>query len=61
MQLKELEKWITPTDAAKIVGISHQAIIKRLNEGKHYRAVYTRQGWLIDPASVEKFKQSRNA
>lgn len=54
MKLKDLEKWLTPTDVAKIQGLSQQAVVKRLDEGRGgYRAVYTRQGWLIDPASVE--------
>ncbi len=55
MKLKDLEKWLTPTDVAKVVGVSQQAIGKRLEEGKKYRAVKTRQGWLIDPDSVPKY------
>jgi hypothetical protein len=56
MKLKDLESWLTPTDAARLLTergnrISRQAIEKRLNDGK-YRAVKTRQGWLIDPESV---------
>ena len=58
MKLKDLETWLKPTDVARILTaqgkpISHQAIIRRLEEGKHYRAVKTRQGWLIDPESVK--------
>lgn len=53
MKLKDMESWLTPTDAAKILTeqgqrITRQGIEKRLNEGR-YRAVKTRQGWLIDP------------
>jgi hypothetical protein len=53
VNLKDLESWLTPTDAAKVLkkqgrGVSRQAIEKRLNDGR-YRAVKTRQGWLIDP------------
>ncbi len=56
MKLKDLESWLTPTDAARLLTeggnrISRQAIEKRLNDGK-YRAVKTRQGWLIDPNSI---------
>ena len=56
MKLKDLESWLTPTDAARLLtehgkSISRQAIEKRLNEGKH-RAVKTRQGWLIDSESI---------
>ncbi len=58
MKLKDLERWLTPTDVAKIQGLSQQAVVKRLDEGRGgYRAVYTRQGWLIDPASVEDFER----
>ena len=53
MKLKNLESWLTSTGAARLLTeggnrISRQAIEKRLNDGK-YRAVKTRQGWLIDP------------
>ena len=56
MKLKDHESWLTPTDAARLHTegghrISRQAIEKRLNDG-NYRAVKTRQGWLIDPESV---------
>lgn len=60
MKLKDLETWLTPTEVARKhteqgSPITHQAVIKRLQEGKGpYRAVHTHQGWLIDPASVEK-------
>ncbi len=53
MRLKELEHWLTATDAAEALGISRQAVHKRLAEGK-MRAVRTRLGWLIDPAEVER-------
>ncbi len=56
MQLTELEVWLTPTDAAKVLGVSRQMVEKRLNDGR-YRAVRTRQGWLIDPKSVEGAKK----
>lgn len=52
MRLKDLENWLTPYEAGQRLGITRQAIHKRLNEGK-LRAVKTRQGWLIDPESVE--------
>lgn len=53
MKLTDLETWLTPTEAARIAGVSRQMVEKRLNDGK-YRAVRTHQGWLIDPASVKK-------
>jgi excisionase family DNA binding protein len=51
MRLKDLERWITPGDLAQELGISRQAVHKRLKDGK-LRAVKTRQGWLIDPAEA---------
>lgn len=53
MRLKDLENWLTPGDVAMRSGITRQAIHKRLAESK-YRAIKTRQGWLIDPESGEK-------
>lgn len=55
MRLKDLETWLTAKEAADRVGISKQAMHKRLNEGKGgYRAVKTHHGWLIDPAEFGK-------
>lgn len=54
MRLKDLEEWLTPTDVARMLGISRQAVHKRLEEGKLGRAVKTRAGWLIDPADAER-------
>ncbi len=52
MEPKELEGWLTPTDAGKILGVSRQMVEKRLKKSM-YQAVHTRQGWLIDPASLK--------
>ncbi len=65
MKLRNLESWLTPTDAARLLtedgnGISRQAIEKRLNEGKH-RAVKTRQGWLIDPDRIVDWLEREKA
>src|SRR5687768_11092632 len=51
--LKELETWLTPTEAAQIVGISRQGMVKRLEEGRQ-RGVKTHQGWLVDPTDVRR-------
>ena len=56
MKLTELQTWLIPTEVAKKQRISHQAVIRRLEEGKHYRGVKTKQGWLIDPSSVKESK-----
>ena len=47
----ELEHWLTPTEAARIIGISRQAAIKRLEVGT-MRGVKTHQGWLVDPKDL---------
>ena len=52
MRLNDLENWLTPGDVARELGISRQAVHKRLKDGKH-RAVKTRLGYLIDPESVQ--------
>ncbi len=58
MRLQELETWVTPQQAADMVGISKQAIHKHLKDGK-FRAVNTQQGYLIDPKSVKAFADER--
>jgi excisionase family DNA binding protein len=59
MRLKDFEHWPTVKDASDRLGISRQAIHKRLEEGKMGRAVKTRLGWLIDPESVEQAAKER--
>ncbi len=48
----ELENWLTPAEAGRLVGISRQAMLKRLERGQQ-RGVKTHQGWLVDPAEVK--------
>lgn len=52
MRLKQIEDWLTAAEAAREIGISRQAMQKRLEEGR-YRAVKTHHGWLVDPALVD--------
>ena len=59
MRLKDFEHWLTVKDAADRIGISRQAVHKRLEDGKMGRAVKTRLGWLIDPQSVEEATKER--
>ncbi len=51
MRLNELENWLTAKEAGERLGISRQAMQKRLQEGKH-RAVKTHHGWLVDPDAI---------
>ena len=58
MKLKELERWLTASEAAAIVGISRQALYPYLYDGR-LRAVETRAGWLIDPEDADRLRQER--
>jgi excisionase family DNA binding protein len=59
MRMKDFEHWLSVKDAAERLGISRQAVLKRLEDGKMGRAVKTRLGWLIDPESVEEAARER--
>lgn len=54
MRLNELEHWLTAAEAARELGISRQAMQKRLQEGKYSRVVKTHYGYLIAPESIEE-------
>ncbi len=56
--LKELEDWLTPAEAGRVMGMSKQAAVKRL-EQKTLRGVRTHQGWLVDPADAERVARER--
>jgi excisionase family DNA binding protein len=60
VKLKDLENWLTPNDAARVLGISRQAVHKVYLDQGRLRAVRTRQGWLIDPESVEAARKARH-
>ena len=57
--LKELETWLTPAGAGRIMGMSKQAAVKRL-EQKTLRGVKTHQGWLVDPADAGRVARERS-
>lgn len=59
MKLEELEEWLTPGDAAEVIGVSRQWIHKLLEE-RRLRSVKTRAGWLIDPADAERVAAERS-
>jgi excisionase family DNA binding protein len=58
VKLEELEEWLTPGDAAEVIGVSRQWIHKLLEE-RRLRSVKTRAGWLIDPADAERVAAER--
>ena len=56
--LEELELWLTPAEAGRVMGMSKQAAVKRL-EQKTLRGVRTHQGWLVDPEDAERVARER--
>ena len=54
--MKELERWLTTSQAASKLGKTRQGITW-MAENKRIRAVKTQLGWLIDPEAVEKLKR----
>ena len=56
--LKELENWLTPAEAGRVMGMSKQAAVKRL-EQKTLRGVRTHQGWLVDPEDAERVAREK--
>jgi hypothetical protein len=60
VDLKELEDWLTPAEAGRVMGMSKQAASKRL-EQKTLRGVKTHQGWLVDPKDAERVARERRS
>lgn len=56
--LKEIARWETPTQASRRIGVSKQGILYRLDQGRTFRAVRTRAGWLIEPESVDRYAET---
>ena len=56
VELRELTGWLTPAEAGRVVGISKQGMIRRLEAGTQ-RGVKTRQGWLVDPKELRPAKK----
>lgn len=59
MKLRELENWLTASQAAKRIGISRQALYKSYLDTGKLRAVHTQAGWLIDPESADRVARER--
>lgn len=58
MRLSDLEDWLTPAEAGKVIGISKQATIKQLEE-RTLRGIKTHQGWLVDPKDAQRIRDVR--
>jgi hypothetical protein len=60
----DVSKWITPKEAAAALGYEKADTAVKLVKARQLRAIDRRVGgnrarYLIDPASVEEFKQRR--
>lgn len=58
VSLRELENWLTPAEAGRVMGMSKQGTIKRLEQAS-LRGVKTHQGWLVDPEDAVRVAQER--
>ena len=51
--IRELEKWLTTSQAASKLGKTRQGVTWMV-ENRKLRAAKTQLGWLIDPKDVER-------
>ncbi len=62
-KVREFEGWLTSQDLATGLGISREAVRKRLESGTlisdKSRAVKTRLGWLIHPGELDRLVSLR--
>ena len=58
VRLSDLEDWLTPAEAGRIIGMSKQGVLNYL-EDKALRGVKTHQGWLVDPKDAERVRDER--
>ncbi len=58
VRLDDLERWLAPSDAGRILGVSGQWV-KQLCRRGQLRGVDTALGWLVAPESVEELRSAR--
>ena len=58
--IRELEKWLTTSQAASKLGKTRQGVTWML-ENRKLRAAKTQLGWLIDPKSVESVRREEES
>jgi predicted site-specific integrase-resolvase len=58
MRLKDLEGWLTPAEAGRLIGLSKQGVNNYLKDG-YLRGVKTTQGWLVDPEDARRVRDAR--
>jgi hypothetical protein len=56
--LREIEDWLSPSEAAALIGTSGQWVTQLARDGK-LDSVRTSLGWLVNPADAERLAQER--
>jgi hypothetical protein len=56
--LREIEDWLSPSEAAALIGTSGQWVTQLAREGK-LDSVRTSLGWLINPVDAERLASER--
>ena len=58
--VKEVESWLSPSQAGRVLGTSGQWVTHLARTGK-LRGVRTALGWLVDPEDVERMAEKRRS
>ena len=56
--VREIESWLSPSEAGTVLGTSGQWVTQLARAGK-LDAVRTSLGWLVNPADVERLANER--
>lgn len=56
--VREIESWLSPSEAGRVLGTSGQWITQ-LARARKLDAIRTSLGWLINPADVERLAKER--
>lgn len=56
--MREIESWLSPSEAGSVLGTSGQWVTKLARRGE-LDAVRTSLGWLVNPADVERLANER--
>lgn len=56
--VREIESWLSPSEAGAVLGTSGQWVTQLARDGK-LDAVRTSLGWLVNPADVERLANER--
>lgn len=57
--VKEVESWLSPSQAGRVLGTSGQWVTHLARSGE-LRGVKTALGWLVDPEDVERLAEKRS-